>query len=287
MLPIILVRCVLSVAANAIQKRLILDGSRITQTWILTYSFMLPISIIAALIHSQPTTFPFWRDVLIGGVLDAIGNLAMVAALRGTDLSIFGPLNSIRPILALAFGSIFLAEVPTTAGLLGIVITIAGGFVLFGGKTESQKIPRREMIKLLVLRTAGISLGAIGAVFLKRAALTNTAAATVSAWIACGLLCLILVARFRTPEALTSLLPTFKTHRAWLITHSLVFITMQWITITIFQATLISYAFVFFQFALIFQVIVGKFFFNEPQFGRRMIAAIVMAAGGALILWKG
>jgi drug/metabolite transporter (DMT)-like permease len=287
MLLIISLRVLLSVSANAIQKRLLLDGNRVTQTWILTYAFMLPIAIVAALFNPTNATSPFWRDILIGGFLDAIGNLAMVAALRGTDISIFGPLNAIRPIIALLSGWIFLAEAPTAAGLAGIAITIVGALILFGGKSHTEKIPGRELLKLLLLRAAGISLGAFGAVFLKRAALTTSAPMTVAAWIACGLLCLLIVAAIRVPKSLRDLAPTFRQRRAWLITHSLVFITMQWLTIVIFQKTLLAYAFVFFQLALVLQVIVGRFFFNEPHFRRRMIAAIIMSAGSGIILWKG
>ena len=249
---------------------------------------MLPIACIGALAGTSGAPAPsFWRDVAIGGFLDAIGNLAMVAALRGTDLSIFGPLNSIRPILALFGGWYFLAEAPTAAGIAGIALTIAGAFILFGGDSSAPKVPRNELLKLLLLRTAGISLGAFGAVFLKRAALTTSAEATVAAWIGCGLLTLLLVAVFGARDSLKGLAPTFNSNRFWLITHSLVFINMQWITIRIFQATLIAYAFVFFQLALVLQVFVGKFFFNEPHFRRRLLAAIIMSAGGAIILWKG
>src|SRR6188768_1278150 len=99
MLPVILIRVVLSVSANAIQKRLLLDGNRVSQTWILTYALMLPLALVATAFNWTNPTLPFWRDILIGGFLDAIGNLAMVAALRGTDISIFGPLNAIRPII--------------------------------------------------------------------------------------------------------------------------------------------------------------------------------------------
>ena len=288
MLPVIVIRCVLSVGANAIQKRLLLDGNRVTQTWILTYAFMLPIALVAAIAcTANAPSHSFWRDIAIGGFLDAIGNLAMVAALRGTDISIFGPLNAIRPILALFGGWFFLNEEPTAAGVVGMVVTIGGAFILFGGDSQTQKLPQRELLKLLLLRSAGISLGAFGAVFLKRAALTTSAEATVAAWIACGLLTLIAVAIFRTPESLKGLAPTFNSNRFWLITHALVFINMQWITIRIFQATLIAYAFVFFQLALVLQVFVGRFFFNEPHFRRRLLAAVIMSAGSAIILWKG
>jgi hypothetical protein len=87
MLFIILLRVTLSVSANAIQKRLLLDGARVNQAWILTYALMLGPATIAAAIRSEGGGAAFWRDILIGGGLDAIGNLAMVAALRGTDLS--------------------------------------------------------------------------------------------------------------------------------------------------------------------------------------------------------
>jgi drug/metabolite transporter (DMT)-like permease len=211
----------------------------------------------------------------------------MVAALRGTDLSIFGPLNAIRPVLALFGGWFFLSEEPTAAGIAGMAVTIAGAFILFGGDSQKQKIPQRELLKLLLLRSAGISLGTFGAVFLKRAALTTSAEATVAAWIACGLLTFVVLAVFRTPESLRALAPTFNSNRFWLITHSLVFMNMQWITIRIFQATLIAYAFVFFQLALVLQVFVGRFFFNEPHFRRRLLAALIMSAGSAIIPWKG
>jgi hypothetical protein len=38
---------------------------------------------------------------------------------------------------------------------------------------------------------------------------------------------------------------------------------------------------------MVLQVFAGRIFFNEPSFFRRLIAAIIMAGGSALILWKG
>jgi drug/metabolite transporter (DMT)-like permease len=289
MLFIILLRVTLSVSANAIQKRLLLDGARVNQTWILTYALMLGPAALAAAFRPGGGGGPaFWRDILIGGGLDAIGNLAMVAALRGTDLSIFGPLNALRPILALFAGWIFLGEQPTPAGLAGIGIVFLGALVLFGGKRESaQPIARKELLKMLFLRTAGLSLGTIGAVFLKRAASVSSPEMTVAAWILCGLIVLIAYALFRQPDALPDLAPAMRQHRLWLSIHAAVFVVMQWLTIVIFQATLLAYAFVFFQLALVLQVIVGRVFFNEPAFVRRMIGAIIMSLGSGLVAWRG
>lgn len=288
MLSIIVLRVILSVSANAIQKRLLLDGARVNQTWILTYALMLGPAVLAAALRTSSVGPGFWQNILIGGGLDAIGNLAMVAALRGTDLSIFGPLNALRPILALAAGWLFLGERPTPAGLAGIGIVFLGALVLFGGRAESaQPIGRKQLWTMLLLRTAGLSLGTLGAVFLKRAALASSAEMTVASWILCGLLVLLAYALFRQPGSLGSLGPALRFHSKWLACHAAVFVTMQWLTIIVFQGTLLAYAFVFFQLALVLQVVVGRVFFDEPAFARRMAGAVVMSLGSGLVAWRG
>lgn len=287
---IIFLRVVLSVSASAVQKRLLLDRAGVNHTWILTYSIMLGPAALLALLQSHSAGAGFWTNILLGGALDAIGNLAMVAALRSTDLSIFGPLNALRPILALLFGWLFLRESPTSIGLLGIAITVLGAVILFSGGTASTTVPHdssESIWKPLLLRTLGLSLGVVGAVFLKRAAMVSSAAMTVMAWILCGLIVLIAFAALRHRDALATLAPALRQHWGWLLIHSAVFMTMQLLTIRIFQETLLAYSFVFFQLGMVLQVFVGRIFFSEPAFLRRFVAAMIMACGSALILWRG
>lgn len=224
-----------------------------------------------------PPPNSFWIDSMLGGVLDALGNLAMLAALRATDLSVFGPLNAIRPILALFFGWIFLNESPTGAGVLGILITAAGTIIVLKEDGAAAKKP----LKAIAWRLLGFALSTAASVFLKRASLTVSAEMTLAGWISCGSICLLIygVARKET------LFP--REDRACLIWHAVIFLVMQWLTIKIFQATLLSYAFVFFQLGMILQVIAGKYFFDEPHFARRMLGCVVMGAGAALILLRG
>ena len=284
---LIILRVVLSVSASAIQKRLLLDRAGINATWILTYGFMLLPAAILAAGRWADVDARFWRDILIGGGLDAIGNLAMVAALRATDLSIFGPLNAIRPVIALFFGWFFLAENPTPMGLLGIVITVIGGVLLFTGSEGGERHHFRAIWKSLVLRILGLSLGVAGAVFLKRAAMAATAEVTVAAWIVCGLVVLLGFAVIRDSAALVNLRSAVSLHWNWLLAHSAVFLTMQVLTIYIFQKTLLAYSFVYFQLGMVLQVFVGRFFFQEGAFARRLVASIIMALGSILILSKG
>jgi drug/metabolite transporter (DMT)-like permease len=285
----ICLRVLLSVTANAVQKRLLLDRAGVGHTWVLTYSLMLVPGVIWAL--PLPRVLGFWRDVAIGGGLDALGNLAMVAALRTTDISVFGPLNALRPILALTFGWIFLAETPTATGLAGIAVTVVGGVILFSGRSEDHAEPEKAIIlrvwKAVLLRTLGLSLGVVGAVFLKRAASASTAEATVAGWIACGLICLLACGLGARSSQEHSHVTALKIHWKWLALHAATFLSMQWLTVRIFQGTLLAYSFVFFQLGMLLQVFVGRIFFKERSFVRRLAAAMVMATGSVLILWKG
>ena len=288
MVGIIIARIILSVSASAVQKRLLLDRAGVNHTWILTYSIMLGPAWGLVLLTGGPGGGPaFWRDIVIGGGLDALGNLAMVAALRATDLSVFGPLNALRPVLALLFGLLFMGEMPTAIGLMGIGITVGGGVILFTGGESRPPTSDASLWKAVLLRMLGLSLGVIGAVFLKRAALSSSAEMTVAAWIFCGLIVLLFFAAIRHRDALTSLPSALTCHWKWLVAHCAVFMTMQLLTIRIFQETLLAYSFVFFQLGMVLQVFVGRVFFREGAFKRRLLAAVVMALGSGLIVWRG
>jgi drug/metabolite transporter (DMT)-like permease len=285
---IVLVRVGLSVSANAVQKQLLLARAPVGLIWLITYALLIPPSLALAAIHpSWPSTL-FWRDILLGGLLDAFGNLAMVAALRSTDVSVFGPLNAFRPLLALGFGWFFLGETPTWMGGLGVGITVAGAAFLLGrDDRETTAGDRGPVARVLLWRVVGLSLSSLGAVFLKRAAVTGSVELTLAGWVVSGAVVLFLVSVWRGQLVPAELAGGFRLHRRWLLWHGAMFFALQWLTILIFQRTLLAYSFVFFQLAMFFQVIVGRFVFQEPAFRRRMAACAVMAAGGALILWKG
>src|SRR5881409_2126111 len=124
---VLLGRVLLSAAASTLQKKLTLTGIEALALWRVTYAWMaLPAAVALALAWKQPLSAHFWQNAIVAGLLDGLGNLAMVAALRSTDLSIFGPLNGFRPVLALLFGWVFLGEQPSVLGATGVGITVIG-----------------------------------------------------------------------------------------------------------------------------------------------------------------
>ena len=283
----ILARVCLGVSANAVQKRLVNRGVPVGRLWLATHAWMLLPALL--LTFSGPRNLPpgFWRDAALAGVLDALGNLAMVAALRSTDLSVFGPLNALRPVLGLGFGWLFLGEIPTPAGLGGVLLTVAGGAVLLG-KVQSGAPSQewRRKVRIVMLRVAGLSVSTFGAVFLKRAAAIGPMGSTVGIWVIAGGALIMTVAwvREKSPAVI---LPAVTSFPPWMAAHAALFLAMQCFTVLIFQRTLLAYSLVFFQLGMVLQVVVGRVFFREPAFGRRMVACLVMAAGGGLVLWRG
>ncbi len=284
---LILLRIVLSVSANAVQKRLLLDRAGVYHTWIFTYVLIFGPALFLASLHTGSLDWIFWRNIATGGGLDAIGNLAMVAALRATDISVFGPLNALRPILALLFGWFFLHESPTPLGISGVGITVVGGVILFSNAGSHASAGWAEIFRAVALRLSGLSLGVVGAVFLKKAVLRSSPEVTVAAWIFCGLVVLVVASAIHRPNGLRTLGPSARAHISWLLVHGACFLTMQLLTMYIFRATLLAYSFVYFQLGMILQVFVGRIFFKEPAFFRRLVASAIMAFGSVLVLWKG
>ena len=276
-LPLVLLgRVLLSVAASTLQKQLTRRDVGSAVLWRATYLWMaLPACLILALGLRRGLTVEFWFNALAAGTLDALGNLAMVAALRRTDLSVFGPLNGIRPVLALIFGWVFLREMPTTLGGIGVGVTVIGTAMLLRDE-ESEKASGIAW-QMFGLRVAGLALSTFASVFLKRATLLGGPELTLGVWILCGLPVFWLWSSRKVETSID--------HRHLLTLHAAAFFIMQWLTLHVFAATLLAYSFAFFQLAMALQVIVGRWMFNEPHFRKRLACSAVICAGAGLILY--
>ena len=307
--------------ANALQKQLVRDGVPVRRLWLATHAWMLLPALAIAAFQPFPVSIGFWRDAAIAGLLDALGNLAMVAALRSTDLSVFGPLNALRPLLALAFGWMFLGEHPTAIGLAGVGVTAGGAAWLLAGRdaTAGKRDPG-GLATLVGLRVVGLALSSVGAVFLKRAADHGGTGWTQAVWVAAGSALLAAVtlpdhrsievsrARASTTEhtEITEAEGTLRKNASFrdfgsfrgqnpklmrdpsvVALHAALFLAMQWSTVAIFRGTLLAYSFVFFQLGMVLQVVVGRVLFGEPAFGRRLAACLAMSIGAGLVLWRG
>ena len=276
-LPLMLLgRVLLSVGASTFQKHLTRRDVGSAALWKATYGWMaFPACLMLALGLRGGVTSEFWWNAITAGVLDALGNFAMVAALRRTDLSVFGPLNGFRPVLALLFGSMFLSEMPTMLGAVGVGVTVVGTAMLLRDEESSNN--GGNAWGIFGLRVTGLALSTFASVFLKRATIAGGPELTLGIWIFCGLPVFWLWSWRQHAGS--------NDHRNLVILHAAAFFLMQWLTLYVFAATLLAYSFAFFQLGIVLQVLVGHWMFNEPHFRKRLACCALICAGAALIAY--
>jgi drug/metabolite transporter (DMT)-like permease len=275
-------RVFLSASASALQKRLTLHGMSGAEIWRITYAWMsLPALVALAMAMRQPVHAGFWRDAALAGVIDALGNLAMLAALATTDLSVYGPLNGFRPVLAMAFGWAFLGERVSWNGGLGVGITVLGATLLLSSSKSVKTAAREAAWKSAGLRLLGLSLSTLASVFFKRALLTGSSGGTLGVWILCGLP-VVWIGFRKAPPAPEEGAPANR-GQGLLFAHAAIFFAMQWLTLEIFRTTLLAYSFALFQLGMVLQVLIGCWFFREGQMMRRLACCAIMGLGALLI----
>jgi drug/metabolite transporter (DMT)-like permease len=272
-------RVALSAAASVLQKKITSAGVDSAQLWKATYGWMaLPAALALVLTWRQSVASGFWFNAIVAGLLDAVGNLAMVAALRSTHLSIFGPLNGFRPLLALVFGWIVLGEQPSALGIAGVLITVVGVALLLRDEESDHSASQRG--RMLALRVLGLALSTFAAVFLKRAVLAAPTGLTLGVWVLCGLP-VFWIFSLLTARSARDVTPA--TENPFLSTHAALFFVMQWLTLEVFRTTLLAYSFAFFQLGMVLQVVLGHWLFHEPHFARRLLCCAIIGLGALLI----
>ena len=102
------IRVIASPVVNVFQKKLTNRGYSPFFIVFIVYIFF---SVLALLYLSIKGfgNYPagFWKYMIPLAITDALGNIFLIRSLKSIDLSVFGPLNAYKPVIALVF-SIFL-----------------------------------------------------------------------------------------------------------------------------------------------------------------------------------
>lgn len=229
----------------------------------------------------------FWPNVVLCVFLAVSGNMFLVQALRTTDLSIVGPINAYKSVIGLVLGIFLLHEVPTTMGLLGVLLILIGSFFV-ADKAAQQ--PRKSAFVLFFAnrgvqwRLAALIFSAIEAVFLKKALLASSPMTTFLLWCLLGLP----IAAFATAlllkgnvKAEFATLQRNKGSYIWLaVTTGL----MQLTTLFTFGKLQVGYSLALFQISTIVSVFLGYKFFKEKNILRRICGSLIMIAGASCII---
>lgn len=72
----------------------------------------------------------FWIALLIGGSLNTITTVLYMKAYKHSDLSITSPMAAFTPLFLLIMSPIILGEFPRAWGLLGVLLIVAGSYMM-------------------------------------------------------------------------------------------------------------------------------------------------------------
>lgn len=164
----------------------------------------------------------FWRDVVVSGVLCALGNACLVAALGRGELSILGPINAWKAVVGLIFGFFLLGEAPTFSALFGVFLIGVGSYFVLDASPERFSLRLLFANSAIRLRVAALILTALEAIFIKKIVLAAGPSTAFFLWSATGALFStlslggaalipLISTRFRRPSQLAPTLPPSQT----------------------------------------------------------------------------
>lgn len=210
-------------------------------------------------------------NIIIMGVLGALGNYFIIKALSCGELSSVAPINSYKPVVALILGVILLGEIPNLQAIIGIGLIIFGTFVLTTAKFLYSKA--------FTYRALALVFSASEAIFIKKIIILSNIQSCFLYWTISGLifaLIFLLISKHKIKIQTQNIKPQ-------LILILLVAI-MQYSTNYVFSKMNVAYALALFQLSTILSVIVGVKTFKESQLKQKLIGSTVMAIGAATIV---
>ncbi len=279
-------RLIFSLASNVYQKKLAHSGLQpfyiVASTYLVLVLLSLPLLLAIPL---GQLSYDFWFNIILASLFDVIGWMFLVLSLSKTDLSVFGPLNAYKVVISMLLALIFLNEVPSRKGLLGMFIIIAGSFFLMTPMAKSQVNRLFSLLhdKGVQARFLSIILFSIGTIFLKKS-VTSGALVTIVFWSLFGFLFVLCSYHFFLPQQRQLQLSITKQHwKSMLLVGVMVFL-MQYFTLVLLANMLVAYALALFQLGMVLQVLIGYRVFNEQYIVRKLLASLVMMAGSLLVL---
>jgi drug/metabolite transporter (DMT)-like permease len=232
----------------------------------------------------------FWGNMGISAVLAVAGNVLLVYALRSTDLSILGPINSYKAVLSLVLGVFLLGEVPSAFGLGGVLLILAGSYFVVDpspGEPRGNACVRFFRDRGVQLRFAALAFSATEAVFLKRAILHANPGVTFLFWSILGLplasAAIVLLLRGAVRPQLRRVPDQWRSYLWLAVTTGL----MQAATLFTFGSLQVGYSLALFQLSTLLSVFLGYRYFRERNIRRRLLGSVIMIAGAVLIVGLG
>ena len=267
-------------------KRILKDTDPIIVVWGVTVLALPLLGLFAFVLTPQ---LPRWDllfvlGVLGSAVLNAVAHLASTRALKLADASLVTPLLVFSPVFTLLISALFLREIPSARGLVGVGLVLIGAYWLnhtsgAGWLTPFKMFAFTPGVRLVLL--AGL-LWAITPLFEKTAIQhTYPESPRFTAFIATMLLMFMLTPRamMRGKSAITKLI----LHPRDVFLAALIAGVAPVLGYTAFGLGPVGYVTTLFRLSTLMTVIWSFLFLNERGIALRLPASFVMVIGAIFI----
>lgn len=280
----LLLRILSNPIGNVFQKKLTEQNNHPLLVNLLTFSILGILCIVPALQQDWgQVSYLSWYYGVIAGIFGDVGNGFLVKALQGGDLSILGPINSYKSVVGILIGIVFLHEIPSIWGIIGIALIIYGSYFVLDTMKErfSWSLLKNKEIQY---RIWAMILTAIEAVFIKKVILYSSTIVSFIFWCWFGAF-FSFVLLFFFKVRLIKEIKQVKLHH--LLTYGFLVLsigTMQYTTNYVFSHMNVGYALALFQLSTIISIFLGYRIFKEQNIKKKLLGAVIMIAGSVVII---
>ena len=278
---ILILRIILGPISNVYQKKLSNRGANSLFVVFVTYlgigAVLFPFSFF---VDYSSLGREFWQNIILASVLDGIGNILLVKSLQTTQLSVFGPINSLKPAITMVLAFLFINEVPSVTGVLGLIIILIGTIIITYEKGGKFKISQG-----IIYRFSGLIFASIATVYMKKSILLSSPEITLIFWALIILPIMFMVLLLNLDKTKSNIATLKRSKKEYLILITM-YLMMPYATLICFKYTLIGYSLAIFQLSSIITVFFGYKYFNEGGMKKKIFCSVLMIIGACLILIK-
>lgn len=245
-----------------------------------------PLLASLALAPLPPVDGVFWGVLAVSIPLEVWAMFLYLRAIASAPLSLTAPLLAWTPVFSAGFSAVALREVPSLAGLAGVLLVAGGSWLLFSGEgcgaLEPLRCVARERGARLMLAVALIfsATSALGKLGLQHSSAAFFGPVYVAA-LAAGLVA-VSALRGGARELAAQLRPN-----RWFVAIGAGVAAMTLLHFTAIAMTKVAYMVAVKRSSLLASVVVGRVFFGERGLRRRLPGAALMLAGVLLLALAG
>ena len=275
----VLIRIISNSMSNVFQKRLTISG---VQPYVINFLTYLGLSLICI-----PFVFrgnfecghTAWLNAILGGLFGALGNYYLIKALKSGELSVLGPINAYKSVVAMILGIFLLGEIPSWVGIAAVGLIICGSYLVFDATEEgfSLRLLRQKFIRY---RIYALVFTAIEAVFIKNVIIYTDTFTAFCFWCWFGALF----------SLVNVLLHKEKIGRLAQAAYKKLFLIivcvgiMQYSTNVVFARMNVAYGLALFQLSAILSVLLGWKYFREKNILKKLTGTVIMVIGATILI---